>query len=190
MLIVMGYKKFSGKDAAANRLVDNWGFKKLHLADPIKIACKELYCLDDEQLYGSKKELIDPRWNKTPRQIFQLLAEECCRSIIDPLTLEKSLSYKYNLEKDNYVIADTRKIESIEYMKKLGGYCWKINRPNTLSDGHISETSLDSYTGWDAELNNNSTLSNLYSQVDQALLKIRDFKNDNNNRKIKGFRRT
>jgi hypothetical protein len=190
MLIVLGYKKFSGKDSVANRLVDKWQFKKLHLADPVKEACRLLYCLDDEQLYGSKKETVDPRWNKTPRQLFQLLAEDCCRNIIDPLTLEKSLSYKYDLQKNNYVIADVRKIESVLFLKDLGSYTWKINRPSLPNtDTHISETSLDAFTGWDIQLENDKDLGSLYQKTDTALLKLRD-KNDNNKRKIKGIRHT
>ena len=35
-----------------------------------------MFDLDNEQLYGTKKNIIDIRWNLSPRQIFQRLGTE------------------------------------------------------------------------------------------------------------------
>ena len=188
MIIGLGYKKRSGKDSVANRLVDKWGFQKLHLGAPIKLAARELYDLSDAQLYGDLKDKIDPRWNKTPREIFQLLSEECCRSIIDPLTLEKTLAYKYDLTKTDVVIADVRKRESFQFIKDLGGLAWRVDKLTEITDSHISETDLDSWENWDQILLNNKTLNDLYKSVDSIMLNLQDNSNGYNRRKTKSSR--
>src|SRR5690348_1154128 len=76
LVVTIAGKKFSGKDSIANRLVDKWGFWKLSLADPLKEAAKHIFLLSDRQLNEDLKEVVDLRWNLTPREIMQKLAHE------------------------------------------------------------------------------------------------------------------
>lgn len=50
----------SGKDFVANLLVDNHGFVKIALADPLKRICQEVFDFSDEQLWGPSEERNKP----------------------------------------------------------------------------------------------------------------------------------
>ena len=58
-----GYKQ-SGKDTAADYLVRK-GFVKMSFASPLKQGVEKLFGLTREQLYGSKKEIVDERYGVT-----------------------------------------------------------------------------------------------------------------------------
>jgi Deoxynucleotide monophosphate kinase len=57
----------AGKDTAANALVENYGFVKVSLADPLKRICKEVFGFTDEQLWGPSemRNQSDERWPHT-----------------------------------------------------------------------------------------------------------------------------
>lgn len=72
-------RKFNGKDTLAEYLVKNHGYEQMAFAKPIKDISKILFGFNDEQLYGSKKEEIDERWNTTPRQMMQYIGTDMFR---------------------------------------------------------------------------------------------------------------
>ena len=76
VLIGLTGKKRSGKDTVADYLKDEVGFFKYALADPMKKACEEIFYMDESQLWGDRKEEIDPRYGVTPREIMQVFATE------------------------------------------------------------------------------------------------------------------
>jgi len=70
---------FSGKDSSCRDLDCN----KLAFAGRLKSSAKILFDLTDAQLHSPKeKELIDPRYGLTPRQILQRLGTDFCRDAI------------------------------------------------------------------------------------------------------------
>ena len=83
MAKIIGFlgNKGSGKDTAGNYLVKHHNYKRYAFADPIKEIARHLFNLDDTQLYGDKKDMIDERWNLTPRTIFQRLGTEFGHSL-------------------------------------------------------------------------------------------------------------
>lgn len=68
--------KRSGKDTAANYLCSSYGFKKYNFADPLKKGIAEIFGLSHEQLNGNNKEVVDPFWGVTPRELFQKIGTE------------------------------------------------------------------------------------------------------------------
>ena len=72
---VTGYKR-SGKDIVAAVFVNLYGFRKYEFARPMKEACAAIFGWGEDELYGSKKEWIDPRWGISPRQALQHLGTE------------------------------------------------------------------------------------------------------------------
>ena len=75
----MSGKKTSGKDTAAKVLIEKYGLTQYAFADPIKKACKIIFMLSGEQLNGKLKEVIDTRWNMTPREMYQFVGTELFR---------------------------------------------------------------------------------------------------------------
>ncbi len=146
MLIGLVATKGSGKDVMGNYLVEHYNFTKTHFADPMKEGLRHIFDLNDEQLYGSKKETLDVRWNKTPRELFQIFGTDIMRNMMSPmLNLGQNIwvhRFKvwYEAHKDqNVVLADCRFISEAEEIKKLGGILIRIERNTHMVDYHISE---------------------------------------------------
>lgn len=76
ILIGLVAPKRSGKDTAANYLCSSYGFKKYNFADPLKKGIGEMFGLTFEQLDGKDKEVVDPFWGVTPRELFQKIGTE------------------------------------------------------------------------------------------------------------------
>ena len=184
MLIgVLGFK-YSGKDTTADYLVKNYDFTKIAFAQPMKDACKILFNFDDEQLYGSKKEIIDCRWNVSPRTVFQHFGTEMFRRGINEIMPHIKDNFWVTLAIDTYhnivkkepnikvVISDVRFPNEIDAIHKENGIVIKITRPEIISvDTHASED-IENLRG-DYEIINDGTLENLYNKIDIILENIR-----------------
>jgi hypothetical protein len=173
---VMG-KKFHGKDTVADHIVKNYGHDKISFADPLKEGCRQIFGLDDEQLYGSKKETIDEYWGVKPRTILQYVGTDLFRNQLMEIIpdLGKNVWIK-RMEKtfiDNpdksYIVADVRFPNELEMIERHGGIVIKVNRPNQVSgDTHASETNIDKMDG-DVLIQNDSTLDELYHRVNMVM---------------------
>ena len=172
MIIGITGKKFSGKDTLADELVKNHKFIKYSMADPLKEALKPLFGFTDDQLYGTKKELIDERWNITPRETLQFFGTQVMQFKLQELIPNIGRNFfvkrfeefcKQNKDK-NIVVADIRFQHEIDSVKKIGGSIIKITRDNlnnNLSE-HISESGLEDLTDIDFVIENNSTKEELF----------------------------
>jgi hypothetical protein len=66
-----------GKDTIAEFIKEyDPSFKTLAFADPVKDLARTLFNFNQDQLYGNQKEIIDPRWNITPREVMTKLGTE------------------------------------------------------------------------------------------------------------------
>lgn len=71
----------------------------------------------------------------------------------------------------NWFISDVRFPGEVEAIKARGGVVIRVNRPEVIStDTHESETSLDNYEGFDAVIENDGDLFNLF----HSLVKVVD----------------
>lgn len=176
----------SGKDTAADYMVEKYGFKKVSFADPLKQMVKECFLLTDEQCYGSKKEDVDNRWGCSPRELFQVLGTEFAQYILPELL--PSLQTKFNkrcfwvyhlMEKIKsdittklFVIADVRFQHEIDALLKQGAYLFRIDRPNNKETrGHVSEEEwkfADSTKLF--PLKNDGTVKDLYEKLNNYFL--------------------
>jgi hypothetical protein len=179
LVIGIGHKKGVGKDTVANRLIDKHGFIKISFADSLKEACRKIFHFNDAQLYGDLKEVIDPNWGKTPREILQTIGSEAIRNHVDLDVWIKSLKIKINhLVECNpgrqlkFVVPDVRFPNEANALKEFSdGYVWKVERDvikNEFSN-HQSEIALDNYSNWNIIINNDGTMASLYRKVDEAL---------------------
>ena len=97
MISIIGFtgKAKSGKDTCCELIKNefpNANIIQLAFADPIKQACQVLFNLTDNQLHNqNSKELIDPRWSKTPRQLFQWLGTDVLRKQFDKYIFIKNM---------------------------------------------------------------------------------------------------
>lgn len=177
-IIGLGHKKRSGKDTVGNYLENMYGFIHLSFAESLKEACAAIFRLTPDQQYGDLKEIVDPRWNKSPRQILQMVGN-VLRENIDSEVWIKSLLAKlnqYHLEMGytRFVITDVRFPNEADAILNINSNCkvFKINRnvPLDENSNHLSETALDNYTRWSGTIDNNSSITDLYSKIREEIL--------------------
>ena len=179
---LLGNKR-SGKDTAGNYLVEKYGYKRYAFGDPIKEISRHLFNLDDSQLYGDKKEVVDERWNLKPRTIFQRLGTEFGQYTIYNIFPELKTKFNnrqlwvyhfelwlkeeiQNNKNINIVITDVRFKHEIEIIKKYGGDIIKIYNPKlNKTYEHISEIEIKTLK-YDDFIINDKDLSYLYKQID------------------------
>ena len=173
-------RKQNGKDTIGNYLIENYGYERYAFADPLKEICKILFGFNDDQLWGNKKEEMDPFWKTTPRKLFQFIGTELFREqlyqVLPDVTddiwvkvLEKKLMDSDPLKK--IVITDIRFQNECDLIKKLGGTLIRVTR-NTLevNDLHSSEKDIDDFNV-DYEIINNTNKMDLYEKIDVILIK-------------------
>lgn len=183
-------KKQVGKDTVANYLVKKYDFEKMAIADPMKEACRHIFLMTKDQLWGDLKDVIDHRYNTTPRRILQVIGMELFQKEIYNYIkdLEKKIPRRtlwinrFRLEYENkllnerkklrVVVSDIRYLHEAYVIKELGGKILRILRPSKkYDDKHISEHEMDLFKV-DGELNNLGDFNFLYQQIDDFLLEI------------------
>ncbi len=167
-LVAFGFAAQVGKSLSCKYLADKYGFIEDAFAYSLKQGIgKGVFGLSDDQMeYG--KETIDPFWNITPRKILQMAGTDAMRNIFGEDIWLKTLERRIMLQPERaYAIMDVRFPNEAELIKKLGGILVSIERDIVGTNSkHISEIAMDSYTGWDYKIDNNSTFENLYKQLD------------------------
>ena len=179
MIIGIGGKAMCGKDTVAAHLVTNHGFVKYSMADPLKEMVMYLFDMTYEQMYDTKqKEIVDPRYDKTPRWFLQYFGTDVCRKIRPDIWL--AMARKSISNRPKVVIPDIRFINEMKMIKDLGGWVWRVIRTDHSGTkegaSHASEMEMDgvSLSAYDAVLSaSTGQLESLYSQADEALMKIR-----------------
>lgn len=179
MIIGLGYKARSGKDTIGNWLDDMRDFNSTCFAHSLKEAVKILYGWTDEHVYGELKEVIDPFWEQSPREVMQKFGTEACRQNLRDDIWVKSVEKRISGAKDaNWVITDCRFPNEADFVHSVGGFMIMLDRDvegliTLNASKHASETAMDEYKGWDFTIKNNGTISELFGKVDQILEVIR-----------------
>jgi hypothetical protein len=180
MIIGITGKKRSGKDTAGSRLHDKYNFKRYSFADPIKKAAMEMFDFDTEQMWGSTKEVVDPRWGISPREVLQILGTELFQYDIHKHTdklkhIGRDIwAFRFKIWRDkhplsNVVITDVRFPHEVKIIRELGGQIWKVVRPSLAdNDNHASEREMDSITDIDITIVNDGSIDKLYKAVDEC----------------------
>ena len=141
--MIIGFVGFigSGKDTAADYLVNFHGFRRDSFANTLKDAVAAVFGWDRTLLEGRTKEArewreqVDPWWaerlNKptlTPRWILQQWGTEVCRNGFHDDIWIASLENKMRKTKDNIVISDVRFPNEIKAIKNAGGQVVRVIR--------------------------------------------------------------
>ncbi|WP_207732391.1 AAA family ATPase [Heliobacterium chlorum] len=175
MKIVLTGKMRSGKDAAANYLVNHYGFKQFAFGGAIRNLCKELFPNADED--GKPRELY--------QNVGQALRD------IDPDVWVNYVLRQIERETgpdDDIVITDLRQWNEYFALLKSGFYVGRINssattriqRMKRLGEqielaqfNHETEKAVDDF-GVNFEITNEGSLRELHCLIDNALLHIKE----------------
>jgi hypothetical protein len=139
----------SGKDTAADYLVNFHEFRRDSFAATLKDAVAAVFSWDRELLEGRTKEArewreqVDPWWAKklempelTPRWVLQYWGTEVCRRGFHDDIWIASLEARLRNSKDNIVISDCRFPNEIKAIKEAGGKVIWVQR-GELPSWHI-----------------------------------------------------
>jgi len=175
LLAFTGLKQ-SGKDTAAYFMIKNYNYTKLSFASPLKNAVKDIFDLTDEQVDGSKKDIIDNFWNVTPRSILNFVGTDLLRNQLKNIIpkvdnniwlvimIKKIKKLKEKDPNIKIVITDLRFDNELLMIKKLGGIVIRINRNILYNNEYESERYIKSLNV-DYEFENNGTIDDLYGKI-------------------------
>ena len=192
MLIGLMGTMGSGKSTCANYLINQYHFVEKTFADPLKKACKIIFLLDDQQIYGTQqqKEASDPRWfGCSSRTMLQFVGTDLFRQQLHKIMPELGenifirhfeLWYQQIIIENpdiKIVISDIRFQNELDIVKKMGGTVIKIvrnldDRTPFESSKHCSEANQVNVIGYDYVIENNESIDKLHEILDQILKKI------------------
>lgn len=133
---IAGHDKH-GKTTLACHLRGKYNFTIRSLADPLKEMLRITMSLSSDQLYGSSKETLDPRWNMTPREIMRKMGTELYREKMSEVFPQFGENfwilsfvnwYKTN-NIDLVIVDDVRFQNEIDTIKSLGGFIIGVINP-------------------------------------------------------------
>jgi len=171
-LIAFFGPKGCGKSTAAKYLTDRRSFTCEKFADTLKSMLRNLG-LGQEHIEGQLKDLpCDLLCGKTPRYAMQTLGTEWGRNLIGGnfwtgvWTKDVEVLFKRH---HDVVNDDLRFPNEAEAIRKLGGILVRIYGRNDRGyDEHESESFYDKLP-FDHMINNNGTIADLYSAVEELL---------------------
>lgn len=175
-LVCLAGSAGAGKDAAGEYLVRYHGFQRVAVADPLKNVMMALFGLSREQLWGTKRNTLDARLGRAPRELYQEFGKACRE--IDPevwirlfrLEVEAIVSAG-----NDVVCTDLRTYDELHAVRRMGGVTWRIERTGAGAPGALArdstETELALAPGelFDRIIRNDGTLPELYGWVETAL---------------------
>jgi hypothetical protein len=141
-----------------------------HFAEPLKEAAKTIFGLSFRQMHEpALKELVDPRWGKSPRQLMQLLGTEVGRAI-DPEVWVKSLVARVDSESSVrlWLVPDCRFANEARALRRIDAKLVRVIRPGFFGDDHASETE-QAYVKVDVEIHNDGDELNFARTVRETL---------------------
>jgi len=178
-------KKRSGKDTFAQVLVDEFGYRRVAFADPLRavaLAADPYVRIEadefgpvgftggaafSQQTHCRLSTLVEfVGWERAKeardvRRFLQRLGSEGIRSIAPTFWVDTALRTIADTD-DPVVVTDVRFPNEANALRALGGTLVRIVRPGTdTADAHASETALDGYAE-DYRVNNAADVATLH----------------------------
>jgi hypothetical protein len=157
-----------GKDTAADYLLEHlpMGYVKYSFADPIKAMLLGLD-LTYEQLHGNLKDVVDERFDCTPRRMMQTLGTEWGREHVHPLIWIRAMD---SLITNQAVIPDVRFENEADYIRENGILIHIVKNYDSMAERHqhVSENGIKVDTR-DLVVRNRGTLEEYRTYLAEVL---------------------
>ena len=182
----------SGKDTAAQRLVDKHGYRRDSFAKSLKDAVAAMFNWDREMLEGSTKESREWRekpdafWSQkfgkdvTPRWVLQHFGTEVMRGhMYDGIWVDSCLG---RYDGTPTVISDTRFPNEVEQIRARGGKIIRVKKGpdpewfTSYVEGNIQPAGVHSSeyvwarSEFDIVIENNGSIEDLYKKIDDLIV--------------------
>lgn len=174
MLIGLVGKKGSGKDTAADFLVNKYQFEKKAFADPLKLVVQHLFLLEKDDLHDPvKKEKVDSRWGLSPRQMMQMVGTDMVRTSLGEDFWLKHMGFSFASSSSRHlVVSDVRFENEAQWVRHNLGVLIRIHSKEITPplDTHVSENEMEQIEV-DLVLYNNKSegKETFYNQIDNLL---------------------
>jgi len=173
MFIGLHGRAQAGKDTVA-AILARQGYVKVAFATPIKDALVYTGLVRREQFEGPAKEKPLPDLGVSPRQLMQTLGTEWGRKLVREdlwICLVDRAVQQYLKFTKHIVITDVRFENEADYVRRMGGGVWHIDRPlpPNVAALHPSEHGIAIWPGVDSWVDNSAGLEQLEDQVRRAL---------------------
>ena len=191
LVIGVSGKLHSGKGTVTNLLSRLHGdLTTFAFASPLKLGVAEFFGFDHDQVFGARKDEVDPFWGIAPGQVLQFYGTDTREMLAvkypwaeDKLIKQWVYMAQRNIEKAgpsyNWICEDMRFPDEADLITQdLDGYTIRINRREDLrretaeregvlmrDPNHKSETALDDYGRFHFVIENNGTLEQLRQRV-------------------------
>tara|TARA_R110000824_G_scaffold28746_2_gene96309 strand:- start:1623 stop:2246 length:624 start_codon:yes stop_codon:yes gene_type:complete len=196
--ITLAGRKQVGKDTSAEYIKLALGSDRVHIvhfADALKQACSIIFGipLEDMETETGKQKLTQVHWPDrlrvqleeagerevwtpdghsdfmTVREVLQFVGTNLFRNQLDPDIWVQSVYRKKYRDDDIVVVADCRFPNECDFAKSQGVLISVERETGLASDGHASETALDSYTNYDHVIDNNGSFDELRRKLNTIL---------------------
>jgi dephospho-CoA kinase len=170
LICICGQKR-SGKDTVAKFLEENYGYKNEKIAGALKDTLMPMFSFTPDQLETDLKEVVDPRWNITPRQAMQFVGTDLMQYKIQELMphigrkfwIQSFIQKHLANNEEPIVISDIRFIHEYEELQAYNPLVVRVVRyddtthtPQKQKDNHVSETEFENIPADIILLNNGS----------------------------------
>lgn len=184
-LIGIGGLLTSGKDTAADHLVEAHGFIKLNMGLLVSECLEELnpwvptdakdaqIAWQTTGIFTRYRDVVqldgydDAKKNPEVRRLLQRLGTDVGRNLLGENVWVTRMAVKISeilAQGSSIVVSGIRFANELDLITSLGGKNWWVNRPGLKAPTHASENSLTA-KDFDEQLQNDSTLDHLYEQV-------------------------
>lgn len=182
----------SGKDTVAHYLKYTHHFRTYAFADPLKEAASKMFGIPLEHFYDSKyKEVTDPFWGISPREMAQKLGTEGGRRVFgedlwikraeqewndykDQFNGKRDMSFYPDRDENGFIITDVRFENEADFIRKNNGIVIHVKR-NSIEKvrEHESENGIQILDN-DIVIDNNGTVEELFEKAEHTYqLKIK-----------------
>lgn len=188
MIVGIGHVARVGKDAAATALSRDLGFQRRAFADKLKELALEADPIVTSQTQttnigagrGRLKWIVQGMgWDEAKavypevRKFLQDLGVGAREIFGEDFWVKMALE---GVGKKDIVIPDVRFHSEVEAIQARGGKLIRIDRPGYRAEGHVSETALATFDGWDAVIQNTGSVQDLEAAVVKQVKEWKDEK--------------
>lgn len=190
MIIALGGLPRSGKDTAAQYLIEKHGFRKVAFADGVRKALETfnpMLLIDhggeaDAEITYYKDAVEEYGYEYTKenspqvRGYLQRMGTDVGRKMFgEEVWVEQARRAIYSLLKEDVpvVVTDTRFVNELSMLQRVGASTVWLARKSAEFTEHESDNALDKYD-FDNVINNNGTVSKLYEDIEYVLSKLKE----------------
>jgi hypothetical protein len=187
IILLCGYKG-SGKDECATFLNSKHGFQHFKIATYLKDALSKLFGFSPQQLNGKEKDVVDNRWNVTPRDAMKFVGTDLFQFEIQKLIPHVNRNFWVHLMKEDIdknriknmpiVISDLRFSHELDFIQRTfqnEHVCLvKVLRSSINIQHNVTDPSEDEHTKmiYNYIIPNNGTIENLRTALDSLVQRL------------------